>query len=219
MQKNTVVITIVSLIAVFGFLFLVYSFSNNSGGAASQVVPEASKLKTDDHIKWSPAKKVLLIEYGDLQCPACGAFHSLLKSFEVQGSPNLNVNKKVTFVFRHFPLPMHPNAIPAARAAEAASKQGKFFEMSDLLYDEQNSWADLKNPIDYFVGLAKKLKLDVEKFKADMSSPDVKKKIDADTLSGNVAQVNSTPTFFLNGKKVEVQTFDQFQKLLRDASK
>ncbi|OGK17867.1 hypothetical protein A3G67_02895 [Candidatus Roizmanbacteria bacterium RIFCSPLOWO2_12_FULL_40_12] len=170
---------------------------------------------TSDHIKWSPEKKTLLIEYADLQCPACKSFHSVLKQFE----SDPEIGKKVTFAFRHFPLTMHKNAVPAARAAEAAGRQGKFFEMSGLLYDEQGSWSQLGNPTDYFVNLAKKLKLDVEKFTADMKSPEVQKKIDADTASGYAVQVNSTPTFFLNGKKIEVETIDQFKNLLENAVK
>lgn len=218
MQKNAVVITIISIVAVFGFLFLVYSFSNKPQGEQTQVVAEAAKLKANDHMKWSPAKKVLLIEYGDLQCPACRTYQPLLKQFET--GIDAEVSKKVTFVFRHFPLDqIHRNARPAGHAAEAAGKQGKFFEMVDMLYDEQDSWKDLGNPTDYFAGLAKKLKLDVEKFKADISSSEVEKRVNEDFVSGNTALVTSTPTFFLNGKKVEVETFYEFKKLLKDVSK
>lgn len=217
MQRNAVVVTIVLLVAIFGFLFLVYSLSNQNSQPQSQTFQEAKQVSTSDHVKWSPVKKVILTEYADLQCPACKSFNVVLKQFETQGSPDSDISKKVTFVFRHFPLSIHKNAVPAGRAAEAAGKQGKFFEMVDLLYQEQESWSDLGNPADYFVGLSKKLKLDVAKFTTDMNSKETQTKIDADLASGLTGRVNSTPTFFLNGEKVEVETFDQFKKLLRDA--
>ena len=215
MQKNVVLITIVSLAAIFGFLFLVYALSNQSAEKPAQVYQEAAKVQTGDHIKWSPAKKTVLVEYADFQCPGCRSFHPILKQFE----KDPEIGKKVTLAFRHFPLSMHKNAVPAARAAEAAGSQGKFWEMADLLFEGQESWADLGNPTDYFVKLAQQLKLDTEKFKTDLNSKEIQAKIDADIASGFRVQVNSTPTFFLQGKKLEVNTFDEFKKLLQDASR
>ncbi len=215
MQRNAVVVTIISIIAVFGFLFLVYSLSNQSSQQPTEVQKEVVVVAPDDHIKWSPTKKVLLVEYADLQCPGCRTFHSLIKQIEADPS----ISKKVTFIFRHFPLVMHKNAIPAARAAEAAGEQEKFWEMTDALYDNQDAWAELRDPTDYFVKTAEKLKLDLKKFNEDMKSDKSQARINADVSTGYKVQVNSTPTFFLQGKKVEVETFDEFKKLLQDASK
>lgn len=214
MQKNAVVVTIISVIAVFGFLFLVYFLSNKTSEKPAQVYQETTTTETDDHIKWSYAKKVLLVEYADFQCPGCKSFHSILTQFE--NDPE--IKKNVTFVFRHFPLTIHKNAILAARAAEAAGEQGKFWEMADLLYQGQESWGGLGNPTDHFTKLAQQLKLDTEKFQNDMASKEIQKRIDADIASGYRVQVNSTPTFFLQGKKLEVNTFDEFKKLLQDVS-
>ena len=160
MQRNVVLTTIISLAAIFGFLFLVYSFSNQSAEKPAQVYQETAKIQTDDHISWSPAKKTVLVEYADHQCPGCKSFHTILQSLEKVP----NIGKKITLVFRHFPLSMHKNAVPAARAAEAAGNQGKFWEMSDLLFKNQESWGALGNPTDYFVKLAQQLKLDAGKF-------------------------------------------------------
>jgi protein-disulfide isomerase len=142
-----------------------------------------------------------------------------LAGFEASSSANADITKNVTFVFRHFPLfQIHPNAYAGSYAAEAAGKQGKFWEMHDLLYETQVNWASLPNPTDFFVNLAAQLKLDVDKFKADMNSQAVKDKVDADLRSGNAAAVNSTPTFFYNGKKLTIQSFDQLTQILRTGS-
>ncbi len=219
MQKNAIVVTIISLVAIFGFLFAVYSFSNKPGTQSTVKYSEVSKIAKDDHVKWSPRKKAVLVEYGDLQCPACKTFHEILRSFEFPNSPDRDIVNNVTFVYRNFPLDMHKNAVPAARAAEAAGQQGKYFEYVSALYDQQESWAELKNPIEYFVPLAEKFKLNVEQFKNDMASPKTQAKIDKDLAQGNKVTVTSTPTFFLDGVKLEVESLDEFKALLKNASK
>ena len=88
MQKNAVVVTIISLVAIFGFLFAVYSFSNKPGTQSTVKYSEVSKIEKDDHVKWSPKKKSILVEYGDLQCPACKTFHQILHTFEIPNSPD-----------------------------------------------------------------------------------------------------------------------------------
>ncbi len=216
MKRNTVILTVVSLIVLFGFLYLVYSLTNKP---VQTSFPQINKLKSDDHISWSLSKQHLLIEYGDFQCPACGAFHPILQSFEASGSPNLNISKRIAFVFRHYPLvTVHQNALSAAYASEAASDQGKFWEMHNLLFENQKDWSTLQNPTDYFITLADKLKLNTAQFKKDLDSTQIKKRVEEDRSSGDQAQVSSTPTFFLDGKKLDIQTLDQFTQLLQAAS-
>lgn len=217
MQKNAVIITIISLIACFAFLFLVYSVSNKPTESA-QSYPEAAKLSETDHSKWSSKKKTLLVEYGDLQCPACRSFHAILK--QIESSPqDADIAKNITFVYRHFPLTGHKNAYPAAQAAEAAGAQGKFFQYVDFLYENQDAWSELPNPKDFFIQGAKGLKLNTEQFTKDMDSLKAKGKIDTDSAQGSRVTVNSTPTFFLNGKKIEPETVDEFKALLKNAIK
>ena len=155
---------------------------------------------------------VKIIEFGDFQCPACGAAHPIVKKI-------LEKNKeKVYFVFRHYPLSIHKNAKIAAQAAEAAASQGKFWEMHDLLYTNQKDWEQSNDARGIFTKYATQLNLDLEKFKQDIDQ--VKGTIEQDYADGNKLGVNSTPTFFINGAKYPgVIQETQFQQLIDNASK
>lgn len=212
MSKNSIIITVISVVAIFGFLGIVYMATSGSSSSQSTSYPSINVIKPDDHVTWSKDKKNILVEYSDLQCPACRAFHDYIKgNIETDKS----ITGKITFVYRHFPLSIHIHSTEAAIAAEAAGKQGKFFEFADYMFTNQDQWASSNNVNQYFLNAAKDLKLDVNKFKTDISSPDAKKKVDADVASGLSAQVDSTPTFFLNGTKLDnLRSFDDFKKAL-----
>ena len=121
---------------------------------------------------------------------------------------------------KNFPLEqIHKNARVAAYAAEAAGNQGKFFEMNDMLFENQTAWSDSKEPTKIFLEYAAALKLDLDKYKKDSVGPEVKKRVDDDLILGNQVGVNSTPTFYLNGKKLEFASLGEFNKLLSDAVK
>lgn len=152
-----------------------------------------------DHVFGPTNSKVTLIEYGDYQCPGCGAAYPNIKQLteKYQG--------QLTFVFRNFPLStIHPNARAAAAVAEAAGLQGKFWEMHNALYENQNSWNTLS--VDqrggYFDSLASQLGLNQSKFTTDLSSSAVNQKIGFDQALGGKDKVQGTPTFYLNGKAV-----------------
>lgn len=216
LNKSTIIISVISLALIFGFLYLVYFITNQP--KAPVMSAGAQTVEADDHVKWSPAKKHLLVEYSDLQCPACKAFHTMIKS-SIENDPE--ITKNITFVYRHFPLSQaHPYAYEAAYAAEAAGNQNKFFEMTDLMFETQDSWKDEGNSKGFFNNLAKQLKLDEEKFKADMASSEVRNRVSKDYQSGIVGTVNSTPTFYLDGEKlVNITSFDDFKKLLQETAK
>ena len=150
-----------------------------------------------------------MVEYGDFQWPACANYFPLIKQVEEKYAD------KVSFQFRHFPLiQIHPNAMAASRAAEAAGNQGKFFEMHDMLYENQDS-----NPTSVFENYASQLGLDMSKYQTDVGSQETNAVINADLKAGQAAGVNSTPTFYLDGKKIESnpQTADEFYKLIDEA--
>lgn len=156
-----------------------------------------------DHTKGSDANKILFIEYGDYQCPSCeGAYPNVKDLVETYGDD-------ITFIFRNFPLTsIHPNARAAAAVAEAAGLQGKFWQMHDKLYDNQGDWEELNTEkrTTMFNSYAESLGLNMDKFKEDLTSPEVISKINFDIALGKKEGTNATPTFFLNGKKLDDAT-------------
>jgi protein-disulfide isomerase len=143
-----------------------------------------------------PTARVTVEEFSDFQCPACGALEPglrrVMKDYE----------DRVRFVFRNYPLQMHKYAFLASRAAESAGAQGKFWEMHDMLYDNQKEWSDSMEPRVQFDSYATRLGLDVQRFKADMERQDLAERIKADVLRGNSVGVKGTPTVYLNGREL-----------------
>lgn len=220
MSKNNALLTTVSIIIIFVFLFIVYAASNKSGSSSQTVQTQLQKVLPTDHVKWGKNQNNILTEFSDFQCPACGSFHQILKTYEASGSAESKVASKIAFVYKNFPLEtIHKNARVAAYAAEAAGVQGKFFDMGNMLFDNQTVWAESKEPNKIFLEYATVLELDLPKYKKDVTSPEVKKRVDDDLILGNQVGVNSTPSFYLNGKKLEFASLDEFKKLLSDAAK
>ncbi|MEP6952071.1 MAG: DsbA family protein [Ginsengibacter sp.] len=157
----------------------------------------ASRLKpavsSKDHILGNKNAPLELVEYGDYQCPHCGRAYPIIK--EVQEA----IGDSLKFVFRNFPLSdPHPDAFNAAVAAEAAALQHRFWEMHDIIYEnqEQLDWRSL-------LGYAKKIGLDLAAFKTDIEKDSVIGKVEYDFESGIRSGVNGTPSFFINGEKYE----------------
>jgi len=146
-----------------------------------------------DHAKGTAAAPLTLVEYGDYQCPYCGAAYPVVKRLQK------TLGKKLRFVFRNFPVTQaHPYARIAAEAAEAAALQGKFWEMHDLLFEKQNYFEP-----DIVAVWAKKIGLDVEKFGNDIKKSAIAKRIKEDRQSGIRSGVNGTPTFYINGTRYD----------------
>lgn len=178
---------------------------------ASLVDPEILIAKDSPKLG-SPSSTVTLVEFGDFQCPACGAYFTVIKQLMDQNKDSLSL------VFRHFPLPSHPNALPASRAVEAAGKQGKFWEMYDKVYETQKVWSAEKNAAEIFAGYAKDLSLNTDQFTKDMASSEVQKRIDADVIDAKTLGINATPTFFLNGEKIQnPASLEDFETLIKAA--
>jgi protein-disulfide isomerase len=214
-MNNKMLWGVLATIAIFGFLTIVYMATSSTGPAP--VFESTKTLQPSDHLTWSPSKKHILTEYGDFQCPACGAFYQYIQA---NVANDKDITDNVTLVFRHFPLTsLHKHAMEAALAAEAAGKQGKFFQMGDMLFTTQASWGESGDVTSTFQGFAKKLNLNMDKFNADIKSKAVKDAVNNDINSGNQVAVNSTPTFFLDGVKVNVASYDEFKNLLLDAAK
>ena len=166
--------------------------------AASQKEPGA----TPPHAQGNPNAPVTLEEFGDFQCPPCGMLHPILKDLEAQFGPaNLRI------IFREFPLvPAHAHALSAARAAEAAGLQGKFWEMHHLIYEHQKDWHELFDVRPIFEGYAKQIGLDLEQFRRDITSEVVEQRIFLDGKRAHSLGVTGTPTLFINGREIPFES-------------
>lgn len=194
---------IIFIIICVGLLGGITFLANRDKGTASDIRSKEIQRGSDasgnipDQLYGNKNSKVVLVEYGDFQCPGCGSLHPRVKTVIEE------YKDKVAFVFRNFPLSsIHPNALSAAAAAEAAGLQGRYWDMHNKLFEPQSAWSDLAadKRTDVFVGYAKALNLDETKFKADMGSESVARKIRFDQALGKAQGANSTPTLFLNGK-------------------
>lgn len=218
MNKVKWIIFAVIVLGVFGGIIWI----NKSNNATSNFTGDATHIinaaPIADHVLGPKSQKVLFIEYGDYECPGCGHMYQTVKSL-TDKYPD-----KLTFIFRNFPLTsIHANALAAATAAEAAGQQGKYFEMHDMLYSNQDAWstASVSDRTQIFQNYAQQLGLDVNKYKQDLTSKDITDKINRDITTGkNTFHVDSTPSFVLNGKKVDANTSvndTDLTKLVEDA--
>ncbi|PID30796.1 disulfide bond formation protein DsbA [Candidatus Saccharibacteria bacterium] len=200
MDKRFLAILGVILLAFGGIVMANHKSADTSGNAKGD-----TPAQTTNHLAGKLDSDVVLVEYGDYQCPACKSFYPVTKQVKEKYAD------RVRYQFRNLPLvSLHPNAFAGARAAEAAALQDKFWEMHDLLYENQDprgasGWVASKDPLsDYFVGFAKQLGLDTAKFRTDFASGIVNKRINADFDSfKETGEQMSTPTFFINGKRVD----------------
>ena len=167
--------------------------------------PPRQKIATADSPAQGPASAPIeLVEFSDFQCPFCYRAHPTVKQVLSTYSG------KIRFVYRNYPLPNHPQARPAAEAAQCANEQGQFWPYHDRLFADQSklSDADLK-------ASAAALGMDAAKFNACLDSHKYKARVDADLQAGNEAGVNGTPAFFVNGRLLSgAQPFDEFKKVI-----
>lgn len=184
---------ILAVIAIIlGGIFVISNKNNTQKTSTST----ASVTK---HVEGKGSTGITLQEYGDYQCPICGTFYPTVKEVQAKYSDQLY------FQFSNLPLPsLHPNAYAAARAAEAAGLQNKYFEMNDLLYQNQQVWSGSKNAEIIFTGYAQQLGLNTAQFKTDFASAKVNTAINADVAAfKKTGNELATPTFFLGGKKLD----------------
>jgi protein-disulfide isomerase len=212
-KKRLTSIILWSFITLFvgGTIALMIALASKNPG--TQYVDGSVKAAdTTDWVKGAPLADatVTIIEYGDFECPACALYLPIFKKLS-QDFTNVSI------VYRNFPLSQHANARVAAQAAHAAGLQGKFWEMHDMLYENQNFWSGSKTAESIFITYAEKLALDINKYKSDFASNETKNKITADYQSG-LSAINGTPTFFLNGKKIQnPQNYEQFKRIVQEA--
>lgn len=153
----------------------------------------------------SDSARLKLVEYADYQCPYCKMADPFVKQV-LQNHPT-----DVEFFFKNFPLPLHKNAVAAANAAEEAGAEGKYWQMHDKLYETQDSWSGYNDPTGFFASLGQGLGLDENKIKQAISSNLYKDIINQDLAEGNKLQITGTPSFFLNGRKLNLQNYTDLE--------
>lgn len=198
---------LIILVVTAGLLALIVF---GGGGAPDYTTgtPTAQPISAE-WVKGNAASAVVVTEYSDFQCPACKAWQPLIARVIA------DYGDRVAFAYRHFPLyRIHPNADAAARAAEAAGAQGKFWEMHDVLFEKQSEWDKRPNPWGAFESYAQQLGLDVERFKVDASSPAAQQAVADDYARGMSQRVQGTPSFFLNGAPLAPQSYEEFAAAL-----
>ena len=167
-------------------------------------------VNSNDWVRGNKNAKVVLVEYSDFQCPACAYYSGMVKNLERDFLNDLAV------VYRHFPLEqIHKYAKLSAQAAEAAGKQGKFWEMHDVLFEKQSEWSVSDDALQNFISYAQTLGLDINRFQTDLNSRDVEDRIQKNIISAYDQKLAGTPTFFLNGKQIQnPKDYEEFKRLI-----
>lgn len=207
--KVIIGIGLATLAIIFGGVFLFAKNDVSEAPLADQKVVLGDKTHANGELN----AKVILVEFADFQCPACAAAHPVMKQVLKSYS------KDMVFFYRHFPLPAHKNAKLAAKASEAASIQGKFWEMYDILYGKQDEWSESNDAKTIFISYAEGLNMDVDSFTKTLESSQFGSLIAKDQADGVSLGVNSTPTFFLNGKKLAMSSFADLPKIIDEEIK
>ena len=213
-KSSNVTKAIIWVLVVVGLGLLVYGLAvlgsndddSDSHGSDSG---EVRAISDEDVVRGNRDAENVLIEFGDFQCPACRNAAPLVDQIESE------LGEDLAIVYRNFPLSIHANAREAAAAAEAAHLQGQWLAMHDLLFDNQAIWANERNPEDIFEGYAEGLGLDMDQYREDFDSDEVDDKINEDLRDGRRGNVTSTPTYFLNGEKLTISSFEEFLDTVR----
>jgi len=195
-MKNPWVIIGVITVVLFGGAIWYSSVAAERNNEGVEVVTQ---------VKGNPDAEITLVEYSDFQCPACKSFQPVVAEVMEQ------YGEDIRFEYKHFPLPTHQNAMGAAMAAEAAGQQGQFFPYHDLLFENQQAWATAAAPNTLFIGYAEELGLDIPTFRRHLNSSLLRDKVRADLAEARERGVTATPTFYLNGERMDPDEFETYQ--------
>lgn len=208
-----IVVAVAVLGGIYGLTYLAQTSPTAQSGSGN--LGPIPPVTASDWVLGDPQASTTLIEYGDFECPVCSEYAPLISQIMQQ------FGGEVRFVYRFFPLEsIHPNAAVSAAAAQAAGEQGKFWEMHDLLFKNQNDWAALgqTDAENIFQGYARTLGLNVQKFAADMGSASTTALIAADYENDINMGLSYTPTFILNGKLIaNPQSYNAFVQVIQQA--
>lgn len=196
------------IIAIIALLFGLAKLGGTAPSTGSSTL--TLNVSPDDWVTGTSTAPHTLVEYSDFQCPACASYEPEVHQI-ITELPN-----SVRFVYRHFPLTeLHHNAQIAAQAAEAAGMQGKFWQFHDALFNTQDAWSGSTSPQLQFEDYAASLGLDTKKFKEDINSSAAIDRVKRTADSAASMGLSSTPTFFLDGKKLDgLPAYEDFKKLV-----
>src|SRR5882724_11540129 len=216
------IIIVVLAAAVAGAWILLRS-SRQSKVPANSSTPDSASIPPGaepPHVRGNPNAPVTVEELADFQCPSCGYYYPELKKFEAEFGDNLRV------IFRERPLvPPHQHALIAAQAAEAAGLQNRFWEMHDMLYENQATWSVISDLVPVYVDYAKKIGLNPDQFMKDLNGETVAARIFQDGKRAHAYGIVSTPTFLVNGKEAKGDSWkpeglrEMIKQALREAGK
>lgn len=211
MSRNLKISVVMILAAVAAVLAAGSVDDDDSPSATPAEAPDDQLVRSDSQrLSESADGKVTFVEFLDFECEACGALYPAIEDLRA------TYGDRITFVVRYFPL--HANSEAAARAAEAAADQDAFEEMYDMLFVNQAEWSHSESSQeDVFFGYADELGLDMDRFRTVYDDPATLETIRRDQRDGEALGVAGTPTFFLNGDKVEVSSLDELLGLIDDA--
>ncbi|MEV6996643.1 thioredoxin domain-containing protein [Streptomyces sp. NPDC093982] len=213
LKKNLIVaaVLVAGFAAAFGSYLLFSPEDRRSAGLDVRPAAKPLPVRESSHRLTEPKKSELtLVEFLDFECEACGAYFPAVEQLREE------YGDRVTFVARYFPMPGHRNGDLAARTAEAAARQGKFEEMYNKLFTTQKEWGESQeSKKSVFRGYAEDLGLDLNRFDADLTDPKVAARIQEDQRDGLGLGVQGTPTFFLDGERIDnPATYKAFKALL-----
>lgn len=214
MKNKTIILSIVAIVSLFAVLYGVYMLV---GGAPDEtLIKQIREDRPPQRTMWNKKANHTLAVFSDHQCPACKVYHEYLTAFENEKNPNNAITKNVAFTFRYFPLyQIHEHAFQLAYAAEAAGRQDKFSEVTDRFFADQGTFETMKDAKAYVAKVAKELKLDEAKFQKDMNDGALQSAVQDDLALGEKLGVNATPTFYLDGEKLESMSPADLTELLK----
>lgn len=210
-MRDKVILSLLAVTAavIIGIGFLIFKQQQNQKVLSANDASEVFSIADTDWVYNRGEGRLTLIEYSDFQCPACAYYKNMISLLKKDYPDKLQI------VYRHYPLSNHKNARIAARASEAAGKQGKFWEMHDRLFETQEEWENLNDPRNKFKELAIDIELDVEKFLIDLNDVGLDRNIQHGLSTGNQLKIRGTPTFFLNGEKIpNPKSYQDFKNII-----
>jgi protein-disulfide isomerase len=207
-MKPVIVILLAVAVAAGAAVFL--NRQPDQSVAAANSARGPADIKGGIHFRGPENAEITLVEFGDYQCPSCGAYHPFVKEI-------LNrYPKQVRLEFHHFPLiSIHPNSLAASKAAEAAGEQGHYWEMHDALFEYQSQWAGQPDPKPIFAAIANRIGINGTILIQAMDNPRLQERILGDVEQGDKVGIQAVPTFFIKGQQVSLKlSIDDFVQVI-----